>query len=84
MIIGLSIFFIMASIPLIAYRLIKGPEWSDRILGSELLAISLASSLLILQLDNFQKWDREAIWLLIMMGFIGSIGASLLMEKKND
>ena len=73
---------IISSIPLLIYRLVKGPTWADRILTADLLMIYLVAGLLAIQTQKNWLWDRDVIWLVLTLGLVGVIGASLLMEDR--
>jgi len=81
MILMIAIGFILLTLPFLIYRAVHGPEWSDRIIAGDLLGLSLAAGLLILKIYGGFGWNRDAIWLIIAISFIGTMGASLLLEE---
>lgn len=84
MILTIAYVFQMLSLPLLIFRLVKGPNWSDRIITADLLIVYLASGLLVLKNQNGWLWDRDVIWLALILGLASVIAASLLMEDKRD
>ena len=79
----LSDFFLIASLPLLFWRLLKGPTWADRILAADLFGIYLAAALLLLRSETRWSWDRDVIWLFFAVGLIGFLAVGLLKEEEN-
>lgn len=80
-----KIIFIMLglSIPLLTYRMIRGPYWSDRILAADLLSAYIAAGLMFLKLQSGWAWDRDALLLVLALGLIGVFGASLMVRGQH-
>lgn len=72
--------FLIASIPLLLYRMLKGTHWSDRVLAADMLGIYLIAGLLILQEESQWEWDRDVIWMMLGLSLVTVLGAGLLME----
>lgn len=72
--------FLIASVPLLLYRMLKGPHWSDRVLAADMLGIYLIAGLLILQEESQWEWDRDVIWMMLGLSLVTVLGAGLLME----
>lgn len=83
MIVLLSYIFLFASLPLLLYRLVVGPKWSDRILAADLFTVYLIAGLLVFQQETRWSWDRDVIWLFFALSMIGFIAVALLMEKSD-
>lgn len=79
MLISLSYLLIIASLILLLYRIIKGPGWSDRILAADLMGVYLIAGLLILQLEFKWEWDRDVVWVVLLLGFVTIFGSSFLL-----
>jgi len=75
---------LILSLPLLIYRIAKGPNWADRIITSDLLMIYLVAGLLCLQMESSWGWDRDVIWLVLGLGVVSILGASLLIEVEDD
>lgn len=79
-----SSLFIIASLFLLLYRIVKGPHWSDRIICADLLAIYLIAGLLVLQFEYRWHWDRDAVWLILALGLITIFGSSFLVFNDKE
>lgn len=80
MILYIAYAFLIGSLPLLIFRMIKGPHWSDRILSADMLGIYLIAGLLILQDESQWEWDRDVIWMMLALSLVTVLGAGLLME----
>jgi len=83
-VITLAYILLILSLPLLIYRIVKGPSWADRIITSDLLMIYLVAGLLCLQTEKFWGWDRDVVWLVLGLGVVSILGVSLLMETEDD
>jgi len=77
----LALFFLLLSLPFILYRLLRGPEWTDRLIATDLLALSLSAGILLLKHESGWGWDRDAAWILMITSFVGTIGASFAFNS---
>lgn len=75
--------FLIMSLPLLLYRLIKGPGWSDRVLAADLFGIYLVAALLLFKGLTRWSWDRDVIWLFFAIGLVSFMAAGLLMEESD-
>gem|GEM_PF-4656036 len=82
MIVDLAYFLLLLSIPLLLYRIAKGPTWADRIITADLLAVYLVAGLLILETQLHWRWDRDVIWLVLCLSLATMMGASLLVKGR--
>lgn len=79
----LSYILLLASLPLLLFRSIKGPKWTDRILAADLFTVYLIAGLLLFKQETRWSWDRDVIWLFFAIGLVSFISVGLLMEESD-
>ena len=84
MILTLAYILQMISIPLLFYRIRKGPTWVDRVISADLLIVYLVGGLLMLQTMRGWTWDRDVVWMALALGMASVLAVSLLLgDEKN-
>jgi len=84
MILWSSVILLIAAVPFVLYRTLKGPEWTDRILGLDLLSFLLAAGLLLLKRQFQITWISSALWILFLGSVFGYLAATLAFERENN
>lgn len=77
-------FFLVASLPPLIFRVYKGPSWSDRLLATDLIGIYLAAGLILLRDQTGWPWDRDVVWVVLVLGLLTVLGAGLLLEDSRE
>ncbi len=76
---AVSILLILASLPFIVFRLIRGPEWTDRLIACDLLSLALAAAILILMHESGWGWDRDTVWVIVIASFLSTLGVTWII-----
>lgn len=79
----ITMVFIGLSLPFLIFRLIRGPNWSDRIIACDMLGVYMIAGLLALESEFHWEWDRDVIWLMLALSLVTVIGPGLLLEETN-
>ena len=89
-ILKISLALFMFAIALSLYRVIKGPSMPDRAIALDTIGVNLVSSIAIVSLVLHTKAFLEAILILGILAFIGTIAFSkyiergVIVERKSD
>ena len=81
MILKLSLVLFMFAIALSLYRVIKGPSLPDRAIALDTIGVNLISSIAIVSIVLKTKAFLEAILILGILAFIGTIAFSKYIER---
>ena len=85
-----ALVFFMLAIGLLLYRVIKGPTMPDRAIALDTIGVNLISSIAIVSIILATKAFLEAILILGILAFIGTIAFSkyiergVIVERKSD
>lgn len=77
----LSLVFFMIAIGLLLYRVIKGPTQPDRALALDTIGVNLISAIAIVSIVFNTTAFLEAILILGILAFIGTIAFSRYIER---
>lgn len=77
----LSLVFFMIAIGLLLYRVIKGPTQPDRALALDTIGVNLISAIAIVSIVLNTTAFLEAILILGILAFIGTIAFSRYIER---
>lgn len=80
-ILKLSLVLFMLAIALSVYRVIKGPSMPDRAIALDTIGVNLISSIAIVSIVLQTKAFLEAILILGILAFIGTIAFSKYIER---
>lgn len=79
----LAVVFILLSLPFLIFRLVRGPAWTDRLIAADMIGLSFAVGLLFLNGgESAERWNQEAVWIILAAAFVGTLGASLIIRQK--
>ena len=81
MILKLSLALFMFAIALLLYRVIKGPSMPDRAIALDTIGVNLISAIAIVSIVLKTKAFLEAILILGILAFIGTIAFSKYIER---
>ncbi len=79
MLVSLALF--MVAIALLLYRIIKGPTLPDRAIAIDTIGVNLISAIAIVSIVLKTKAFLEAILILGVLAFIGTIAFSKYIER---
>ena len=85
-----SLALFMVAIALSLYRVIKGPSMPDRAIALDTIGVNLISAIAIMSIVIHTKAFLEAILILGILAFIGTIAFSkyiergVIVERKSD
>ncbi len=79
MLVSLALF--MVAIALLLYRIIKGPTLPDRAIAIDTMGVNLISAIAIVSIVLKTKAFLEAILILGVLAFIGTIAFSKYIER---
>ena len=77
----LSLALFMVAIALLLYRVVKGPSNPDRAIALDTIGVNLISALAIVSIVLNTKAFLEAILILGILAFIGTIAFSKYIER---
>lgn len=77
----LSLVFFMLANALLLYRVIKGPSMPDRAIALDTIGVNLISSIALVSIILHTKAFLEAILILGILAFIGTIAFSKYIER---
>ncbi len=77
----LSLALFMVAIALLLYRLVKGPSLPDRAIALDTIGVNLISAIAIISIVLNTKAFLEAILILGILAFIGTIAFSKYIER---
>ncbi|MEC1180799.1 Na(+)/H(+) antiporter subunit F1 [Metasolibacillus meyeri] len=77
----ISLVLFMIAIALLLYRVIVGPSMPDRAIGLDTIGVNLVSSIAIVSILLNTKAFLEAILILGILAFIGTIAFSKYIER---
>lgn len=80
-ILNVSLFLFMMAIALSLYRVIKGPSLPDRAIALDTIGVNLISAIAIVSIVLKTKAFLEAILILGILAFIGTIAFSKYIER---
>ncbi|MER1986501.1 MAG: Na(+)/H(+) antiporter subunit F1 [Solibacillus sp.] len=80
-ILELSLVLFMFAIALSLYRVIKGPSMPDRAIALDTIGVNLISSIAIVSIVLNTKAFLEAILIIGILAFIGTIAFSKYIER---
>ena len=80
-IILLSLALFMVAIALLLYRVVKGPSNPDRAIALDTIGVNLISAIAIVSIVLNTKAFLEAILILGILAFIGTIAFSKYIER---
>ncbi|MEK4423701.1 Na(+)/H(+) antiporter subunit F1 [Solibacillus sp. FSL K6-1523] len=80
-ILNMSLFLFMIAIALSLYRVIKGPSLPDRAIALDTIGVNLISAIAIVSIVLKTKAFLEAILILGILAFIGTIAFSKYIER---
>jgi len=63
------------------YRMIIGPKAADRAVALDLLTITFIGIILLLCVMWGTSWYFDAVWILTLVGFLGSAAIARYLEK---
>ena len=63
------------------YRIVIGPNAADRAVSLDLLATVFIGVICVLCVIGGSAWYFDAVWILTLVGFIGSAAIARYMEK---
>ncbi|MDI7743111.1 Na(+)/H(+) antiporter subunit F1 [Lysinibacillus fusiformis] len=81
MILLLALTFFMIAIALLLYRVIVGPSMPDRAIALDTIGVNLISAIAIVSIVLSTKAFLEAILILGILAFIGTIAFSKYIER---
>ncbi|WP_042476022.1 Na(+)/H(+) antiporter subunit F1 [Bacillus ndiopicus] len=76
-----SIVIVMLSMILVIYRLIKGPNPSDRVVALDSIGVSLMALIGMFSIMVDTSFYLDIILLLAILSFIGTVAFSKFIEK---
>ena len=76
-----SLMLFMIAVALLLYRVIKGPTMPDRAIALDTIGVNLISSIAIVSIVLKTKAFLEAILILGILAFIGTIAFSKYIER---
>ncbi|MCT6925002.1 MULTISPECIES: Na(+)/H(+) antiporter subunit F1 [Bacillales] len=76
-----AIVLVMLSMILVIYRLIKGPNPSDRVVALDSIGVSLIALIGMFSIMVDTSFYLEIILLLAILSFIGTVAFSKFIEK---
>ncbi|WP_413364331.1 Na(+)/H(+) antiporter subunit F1 [Lysinibacillus sp. 3P01SB] len=79
MLVSLALF--MVAIALLLYRIVKGPTLPDRAIAIDTIGVNLISAIAIVSIVLKTKAFLEAILILGVLAFIGTIAFSKYIER---
>ncbi|MEO4053720.1 Na(+)/H(+) antiporter subunit F1 [Solibacillus sp. CAU 1738] len=79
LVISLTLF--MVAVALLLYRVIKGPSMPDRAIGLDTIGVNIISAIAIVSILLKTKAFLEAILILGILAFIGTIAFSKYIER---
>ena len=79
MLLALALF--MVAIALLLYRMVKGPSLPDRAIALDTIGVNLISAIAIVSIVLNTKAFLEAILILGILAFIGTIAFSKYIER---
>lgn len=77
----ISLVLFMLAIALLLYRVIVGPSMPDRAIGIDTIGVNLLSSIAIVSILLKTKAFLEAILIIGILAFIGTIAFSKYIER---
>ncbi|MGM9950067.1 MAG: Na(+)/H(+) antiporter subunit F1 [Lysinibacillus sp.] len=77
----LSLALFMVAIALLLYRIVKGPSLPDRAIAIDTIGVNLISAIAIVSIVLKTKAFLEAILILGVLAFIGTIAFSKYIER---
>ena len=77
----LSLALFMVAIALLLYRVVKGPSMPDRAIALDTIGVNLISAIAIVSIVLKTKAFLEAILILGILAFIGTIAFSKYIER---
>ncbi|MET3576926.1 Na(+)/H(+) antiporter subunit F1 [Bhargavaea ullalensis] len=77
----IALVFIVISMALFVYRLIKGPTAPDRVIALDAVGVALISMIGLLSVLVGTNFYLEIILLLAILSFIGTVAFSKFIEK---
>ncbi|MGM9943570.1 MAG: Na(+)/H(+) antiporter subunit F1 [Lysinibacillus sp.] len=77
----LSLALFMVAIALLLYRVVKGPSKPDRAIALDTIGVNLISAIAIVSIVLNTKAFLEAILILGILAFIGTIAFSKYIER---
>lgn len=77
----ISLLLFMIAVALLLYRVIKGPSMPDRAIALDTIGVNLISSIAIVSIVLKTKAFLEAILILGILAFIGTIAFSKYIER---
>ena len=77
----LSLALFMVAIALLLYRVVKGPSQPDRAIALDTIGVNLISAIAIVSIVLNTKAFLEAILILGILAFIGTIAFSKYIER---
>ena len=77
----LSLALFMVAIALLLYRMVKGPSLPDRAIALDTIGVNLISAIAIVSIILETKAFLEAILILGILAFIGTIAFSKYIER---
>lgn len=80
-ILKLSLVLFMVAIALSLYRVVRGPSMPDRAIALDTIGVNLISSIAIVSIVLKTKAFLEAILILGILAFIGTIAFSKYIER---
>lgn len=80
-ILNMSLFLFMIAIALSLFRVIKGPSLPDRAIALDTIGVNLISAIAIVSIVLKTKAFLEAILILGILSFIGTIAFSKYIER---
>lgn len=75
------LFALFAATGLALYRIIIGPNAADRTIAFDIVAMGFMSIICIVCMLRSQSLYFDAIWILTLVGFIGSAAIARYLEK---
>lgn len=76
-----AITIVALSMILIIYRLVKGPDPSDRVIALDAIGVTLISLIGLFSILTETSYFLEIILLLAILSFIGTVAFSKFIEK---
>ncbi|MEG0385055.1 Na(+)/H(+) antiporter subunit F1 [Solibacillus cecembensis] len=80
-ILNMSLFLFMIAIAISLFRVIKGPSLPDRAIALDTIGVNLISAIAIVSIVLKTKAFLEAILILGILSFIGTIAFSKYIER---
>ena len=77
----IALVFVVISMALFVYRLIKGPTAPDRVISLDAVGVTLISMIGLLSVLVGTNFYLEIILLLAILSFIGTVAFSKFIEK---